>query len=283
MERIRQALEMARAEREVLKRANAGGASASAAKFIPRLADIPVAQAASASQPYRGSLELSPDADVLRRSRLLGPGLTGPAAGGYKMLRTQVMQRMQQRGWNTLAVLAATAGDGATTVALNLAMAIAADPTRSALLVDFNLRRPGMAAALGIPGEPGVEQCLIGEYRIEEVFVRLKGYEQLLLAPASGPVVQSSELLGSDTARKLVAELKTRHDDRIVIFDLPPVLESDDALRFAPLVDAVLLVIGEGRTRIEDVHRCFELLKDRPVVGTVLNCARSGALAPYAY
>jgi protein-tyrosine kinase len=283
MERIRRALEMARAEREVLRRANGSGARTSSPQVIPLLADIPVAQATSANEPFRRSFELTPDADVLRRSRLLGPALTGPAAEGYKMLRTQVMQRMQQRGWNTLAVLAPMAGDGATTVALNLAMAISADPTRSALLVDFNLRHPGMAAALGIPGEPGVEQCLIGDYRIEEVFVRLKGYEHLLLAPAAGPVAQSSELLGSERARKLVAELKTRHADRMVLFDLPPALASDDALSFAPLVDAVLLVIAEGRTRIEDVQRCFELLKNRPVVGTVLNCARSGALAPYAY
>jgi Mrp family chromosome partitioning ATPase len=68
-----------------------------------------------------------------------------------------------------------------------------------------------------------------------------------------------------------------------VLFDLPPALGSDDALGFAPLVDAVLLVIAEGRTRIEDVQRCLELLKDRPVVGTVLNRARTGAGAQYAY
>jgi Mrp family chromosome partitioning ATPase len=68
-----------------------------------------------------------------------------------------------------------------------------------------------------------------------------------------------------------------------VLFDLPPVLGSDDALCFAPLVDAVLLVIAEGQTRIEDVRRCFELLKDRPVIGTVLNRARAGGNARYAY
>lgn len=274
---------MARAEREALRRANPDNARASRPETIPMLVDIPVAQASSANQPFRGSLELTPDADVLRRSRLLGPALTGPAAEGFKMLRTQVTQRMQQHGWNTLAVLAPTSGDGATTVALNLAMAISTDPKRSALLVDFNLRKPGIAAALGIPGEPGVEQCLMHEYRIEEVFVRLKGYEHLLLAPASGPVAQSSELLGSESTRNLVAELKTRYADRYVIFDLPPVLGSDDALSFAPLVDAVLLVIAEGRTRIEDIQRCFELLKNRPVVGTVLNRARIGAGALYAY
>jgi Mrp family chromosome partitioning ATPase len=273
---------MARAEREVVRRATAAGRPASA-ETIPSLVGIPVVQAAPINAPFSGTPELTPNADVLRRSRLLGPGIAGPASEGFKMLRTQVMQRMQQRAWNTLAVLAPTAGDGATTVALNLAMAIAADPRRPAFVVDFNFRRPRVANALGIPGEPGVERCLRRECRIEEVFVRLRGYEQLLLAPASGPVSQSSELLAGDGTRNLVADLKTRYPDRIVLFDLPPVLESDDALSFAPLVDAVLLVVAEGRTRIEDVHRCFELLKDRPVVGTVLNRSRAGATAQYAY
>lgn len=282
MERIRRALEMARAERETLRRVG-GSAGHARPEMIPTLGGMPVAQAASANEPFRGSLELTPDADVLRRSRLLAPGLTGPAAEGFKMLRTQVMQRMQQRGWNTLGVLSPTSGSGATTVALNLAMAIANDPRRSALLVDFNLRRPGVASALGIPGEPGVDQCLMREYRIEEVFVRLKGYEHLLLAPAARAVTQSSELLGSEVAGNLVAELKSRYADRIVIFDLPPVLESDDALSFAPLVDAVLLVVAEGHARVEDVRRCMELLKDRPVIGTVLNRSRAGGDAQYAY
>jgi Mrp family chromosome partitioning ATPase len=282
MERIRRALELARAEREAIRRAG-GTPNRPVPDMVPMLVDTPIAQESSANEPFRNTLELTPNIEAIRRNRLLEPGLVGVAGEGFRMLRTQVTQRMQQRGWNTLAVLAATAGDGATTVALNLAMAISADPKRSALLVDFNLRHPGVAAALGIPGEPGVEQCLMNEYRIPEVFVRIKGYDHLMIAPAAAPVAQSSELLASEKARNLVADLKTRYKDRIVIFDLPPMLGSDDALSFVPLVDAVLLVIAEGRTRIEDVRRCFELLKDRPVIGTVLNQSRAGAGAQYAY
>lgn len=281
MERIRRALELARAEREAIRRA--GNPARPGPDMVPMLIDTPVAQESSANEPFRNTLELTPNGEAIRRSRLLAPGLVGPAAEGYRMLRTQVLQRLQQHGWNTLAVLAPTAGAGVTTVAINLAMAISADPKRSALLVDFNLRHPGVAAALGIPGEPGVEQCLMNEYSVPEMFVRLKGYEHLMIAPASAPVAQSSELLASEKARNLVADLKTRYRDRIVLFDLPPVLESDDALGFAPLIDAVLLVIAEGQTRIEDVQRCFELLKDRPVIGTVLNRARAGGGAQYAY
>jgi protein-tyrosine kinase len=67
------------------------------------------------------------------------------------------------------------------------------------------------------------------------------------------------------------------------VFDLPAALESDDALSFAPQVDAVLLVIAEGRTRIEDVERCFELLKNWPVIGTVLSRARFVTSTQHVY
>ena len=138
MERIRRALELARAEREAIRRAG-GTPNRPVPDMVPMLVDTPIAQESSANEPFRNTLELTPNIEAIRRNRLLEPGLVGVAGEGFRMLRTQVTQRMQQRGWNTLAVLAATAGDGATTVALNLAMAISADPKRSALLVDYVL------------------------------------------------------------------------------------------------------------------------------------------------
>ncbi len=110
-----------------------------------------------------------------------------------------------------------------------------------------------------------------------------EGYDRLLVMPATGPVQQSSELLASARARRAVAEIKARYSNRIVIYDLPPVLDADDALAFLPMLDAALVVIGDERTRREDVTRCFELLEDIPVAGTVLNGARGATGSKYAY
>jgi protein-tyrosine kinase len=71
----------------------------------------------------------------------------------------------------------------------------------------------------------------------------------------------------------LVAELRGRYPDRILRFDLPPILEADDALAFAPLAECGLVVVAEGSTRREDLLRCMELLRKTPIVGTVLNRA----------
>jgi Mrp family chromosome partitioning ATPase len=82
-------------------------------------------------------------------------------------------------------------------------------------------------------------------------------------------------MLNSPKMSRLVDELKTRYASRIVIFDLPPVLNAADAMAFAPYVDATLLVVEEGKTLRQDVERAVELLSGTNVMGTVLNKAGS--------
>jgi len=68
--------------------------------------------------------------------------------------------------------------------------------------------------------------------------------------------------------------MRNRYKDRVLIFDLPPALEADDALAFARHAQAALIVIGEGRTRRDDLVRTVQLLADVPIIGTVLNGSR---------
>jgi len=89
--------------------------------------------------------------------------------------------------------------------------------------------------------------------------------------PTLAPVSGSSEALAGLGTRRLINELKGPDSGRLLIVDLPPVLLSDDALMVAPLLDAVVLVVDERRTRKEDVARVMELLGNTRIVGTVLN------------
>src|SRR5262245_61503300 len=83
-------------------------------------------------------------ADLRDNERILPPGAGGPHGGAYKMLRTQVLRRLDQLGANTLGIVGARRGDGKTLTAINLAIAIAADPARTALLVAFDMRSPSV-------------------------------------------------------------------------------------------------------------------------------------------
>lgn len=88
-------------------------------------------------------------------------------------------------------------------------------------------------------------------------------------------MLNSAEMLNSPKMSRLVEELKTRYASRIVIFDLPPVLDAADAMAFAPYVDATLLVVEEGKTRRKEIEHTMELLSGTNVMGTVLNKAGS--------
>ena len=217
----------------------------------------------------------------LERERVLPPGATGPHGGAYKMLRTQVLRRLDELNANSLAVIGSAASTGKTLTAINLAIAIAADHDRTALLVDLDLRKPSVHRKFGLECRVGVEDCLRGSKPLKEAMVRLVGYERLVIVPARERCHDSSELLASQRTQETIREMRQRYKDRILIFDLPPVLQADDALAFSRHVQAAIVVVGEGKTQRADVLRTIELLDKLPILGTVLNAARSKSEAYY--
>ena len=210
----------------------------------------------------------------LERERILPAGAAGMHGAPYKMLRTQVLRRLDKLGVNSLAVVGTTADTGKTLTAINLAIAIAADPERTALLIDLDLRKPSVHRRLGLRPAVGIEDCLRSERPLRDAMLRLGGYERLVILPACERSEDSSELLSTRRTEALILEMRNRYSDRVLVFDLPPVLQADDALAFARHVQAVLVVVGEGRTRREDLVRTIELLHEVPIVGTVLNGTR---------
>jgi Mrp family chromosome partitioning ATPase len=221
------------------------------------------------------------DQALFERNRILLPGATGAMGRPYKMLRTQVLQRMAQIGANTLAVLSPTNGAGKTLTAINLAIAVSAEEGRTALLIDFDLRNPSIHKYLGLSPELGIEDCIEGQYAIRQAMMKLAGYDRLTVLPARRSVEASSELLSDQRTADLVAELRGRYPNRTLIFDMPPVLQADDALAFTRNVQAGLIVVREGHTQREDVQRSIELLRDLTIVGTVLNASRDPQAGGY--
>jgi len=260
MERITTALERARSRREWA---------------------VAEPQVVESDTAVLGSRVIDVSDAVLERERILAPGAPGPQGGPYKMLRTQVLRRLEQLGANTLAVLSPTSGAGKTLSAINLAIAIAAEDDRTVLLVDFDLRNPSLAARFGFQPEVGVEDCIDTGMSIQRALVKISRYERLTLLPARARLEASSELLADRRTAEVVAEMRARYANRILIFDMPPVLQADDVLAFTRSVQAGLLVVREGYTRREDVTRSVELLRDMKIVGTALNASRDTQQTSY--
>jgi Mrp family chromosome partitioning ATPase len=296
MDRISRALELARAQRErateeAARRAKASPTPPQAAQQADAF-ELPEPVAAvplplnpqdpghSDTQTFRSPL-IELDAARLERERILAPGAPGFRGGPYKMLRTQVLQRMAQLGANSLAVLSPTAGAGKTLTAINLAIAIAAEEGRTVLLVDLDLRNPSVHKRLGFIPQLGIEECVESGRPVQHAMVKIVGYERLTILPARARIEHSSELLTDQRMIDVIAEMRSRYANRILLFDVPPVLQADDALAFTRSVQAGLVVVGEGRTKREDVARTIELLRELKIVGTVLNGSRETARTHY--
>jgi protein-tyrosine kinase len=259
MERIQRALDLARAQR-----------SHNAAPEDPR-AERTTLYREFAVAPVEYASRLALDWPMLRERRVISSEDTQPAGHAYRMLRTQVLQRARANGLNSVGVVSAVNGEGKTLTAINLALSLAAEPNQTVMLVDLDLRRPAIARTLGLTPECGLETWFGGDDPTKKVCYALEGVERLYVLPTLAPVLGSSETLAGLGTRRLLNELRERDSGRMLIVDLPPVLLSDDALMVAPLLDAVVLVVNERRTKREDVARVMELLGNTRIVGTVLN------------
>ncbi len=188
----------------------------------------------------------------------------------FDMLRTHLLQIMEADGLQTLGITSPTSACGKTVIAINLAMSIARQFNHTVLLVDFDLRRPTVYKYLGLKPRAGIGDLLEGRMKIRDVLINI-GVDRMTVLPNFKRVHGSSEKLMSETTRKLVEELKMRYSDRIVIFDLPPVLEIDDTIAFLPNLDCSLLVAAEGSTSISQLADCDNILSKINNIGIVYN------------
>lgn len=206
----------------------------------------------------------------LDRNRIIAHRVRSREADTFRFLRTQILQAMSKHDMKTLAVSSPRYGDGKTTVATNLAVSISQDLKQTVLLVDLDLRKPSLHGYLELDPKCGLTDYLAGKAQVQDCLVRMP-FERFSVFPGGKPVDKSSETIGSPQMEKLAGELKTRYADRMVIYDMPPLLEQDDPLVFLPHVDAFLLVARENVTTTEELKRSLDILAPAKVLGVVLN------------
>ena len=204
-----------------------------------------------------------------------------PGSEAFRSLRTNLWSTGTGRPPRSVAITSPVRGEGRTTVAANLAVALA-DAGRRVVLVEGDLRRPRLAAWLGVEESEGLTGVLRGATTVDEA-VRRWGASTLSVLPA-GPVPEGpSELLESEEMPRLLRELGERAD--IVIVDTPPVLYVTDAAIIARGCDATLLLARCGRTAREEVEQAVERLTaaGAGVLGAVLTFAPARDAERYAF
>jgi len=195
------------------------------------------------------------------------------SADPFRMLRTQVLMQMRQNGWQTLALTSPNKGAGKSTVALNLAIGFAMEVDYTALLVDADLRDPDIRNLLELQPGPGLTDYLMGKAKIEDLLIH-PDIGNLVVLPGGAPVTFSSELMRSPMMADMIREFRARYRDRLIVFDVPPILSGADTLALSTYMDATILLVEECKTRKDEIERSVELLKDSNLIGIVLNKSR---------
>lgn len=219
---------------------------------------------------YTETVIVPVDSKKMVEQRLVANSLGHPASDIYGLLRTQVLQRLKSHGMSTLAVTGPGPDSGVTTTAANLALAIALDVNQTVLLVELNLRAPSFQKKFSYRPKAGIDDYLRGGSPLKDCLFN-PGLTRLVVLPARSAKAETAEIISSPRMTALARELKSRYLDRIVIYDMPPLLTSSDTLGFLPNVDAVLLVARCGQTTKVELERSASLLGNKAIVGTLLN------------
>jgi protein-tyrosine kinase len=226
---------------------------------------------------------LHSDPRHLEKHRIVAHQKHNPNSGAFDLLRTQVLHKMSRNGWNTLGVVSPSPGAGKTVVSINLALSIAQLKDRTSILLDFDLRRPSVFDYLGVKSEPSLNEVLAGEADFGEALVSPLLPTMSVIA-ANRPVPNSAELLSSAQMTSLLEEVKGRYADRVVIVDLPPILNADDAIAVMPNLDCILVVVGSGMSSRRELEDTLRYLPTTNLIGTVLNKAQIGnEISSYGY
>lgn len=233
--------------------------------------------------PFEGGrkVELSTElmADWVARAVVSAPA--SDAASRFRHMAIRMRHALKEAGGSILSVSSANAGEGKTTTACNLALALASMTSRgSVALVDGDLRSPRIAAALGIDFEVGFDRVLAGEAALADARIRTQ-FPSLDIYPTECYGRDAHELLSDVWVAKVMADLGAHYD--AVILDCPPILPVPDARLMAEYVDCCVLVVRAGATRARALQEALGYLEHAPVAGVFVNCLDRRGAGSYYY
>ncbi|SPH24100.1 Putative tyrosine-protein kinase YveL [Defluviimonas aquaemixtae] len=207
----------------------------------------------------------------------------GKDATPYDMLRSRTIRIMKDKGWSRLAITSPGAACGKTTIALNLALSLSRQKDLKVMLIDLDLRRPGLHRQLGQTPTHSFHDVLDGDVAFEQAAMRIG--DNLIIAMNKAASRHPAELLQSTATRTVLDEIERRWQPDIMLFDMSPMLASDDNVGFLGNVDCALLVAAAESTTLPNIDVCEkELAQLTNVLGLVLNkCRYADESVGYTY
>jgi len=200
------------------------------------------------------------------------------AAESFRLLQSNVEFFQVHNSARTILITSPAQGNGKTTIAVNLALSMAASQNKI-ILVDADLRRPAVHTALEIPKSPGLSEVIRNKMDISEAIRTVKSENIDVLTVGNVPP-NVTAVAGSKRVSAILDDLKGKYDT--VIVDAPPLVISD-AYTLASKVDGIILVLEPGQTREEQARVIKEQFAraGAKLIGIVFNRVTTGDAKSY--
>lgn len=224
---------------------------------------------------------ISFDSDAGKRPLLTQTAHQSPRAESFRQLRTNLQFANVAGKATTVLMTSSLPGEGKSTTATNLAIALA-QAGQKVCLVDADLRRPMVNEYLGLERNAGLTTALVGSAAVDDL-LQAWGDDGLYVLTSGQIPPNPSELLGSDEMKNLVNRLESIFD--AVIVDAPPLLPVTDAAVLAQHVGGVVVVVGSEKTKRQDLQKSLGALElvGAHLLGVVLNRLPVKGPDAYAY
>lgn len=218
-----------------------------------------------------------PNAQVFEHQKMVSAARRDPAHVAFDVLRTRMTIALKERGWTRVGITSPTSRCGKSFVAGNLAISFSRQEELHTVLMDLDLNSPVQAQNFGLMNAGSMAEFLSGNRSVEAHFQR-PGQNlanigtNLALGLNENREMFGTELLQYPTAETAIDEAQALLDPDVMLFDLPPTLDSDAAVAVSQYLDCVLLVVAGDRTKSEQIKESERLLGEVvPILGVVMN------------
>jgi capsular exopolysaccharide synthesis family protein len=229
--------------------------------------------------PLLGGISFDPDA--AKKPLLTQSAAQSQRAESFRQLRTNLQFANVAGRAKTILVTSSLPGEGKSTTATNLAIALA-QAGQAVCLVDADLRRPMVSDYLGLDRAAGLTTALIGAADLDDL-LQPWGADNLFILTSGQIPPNPSELLGSEGMRDLISRLENAFD--FVVIDAPPLLPVTDAAVLSQHVGGVVVVVGSNKLRQQDLEKSLNALTmvGSNILGVVLNLLPIKGPDAYSY
>ena len=244
----------------------------------------------SENTPSPKSAETTLNLDAISASGLLVPNAArSHLADEFRVIKRPLIANAMGRSTtpiangNLIMVTSALPGEGKSFTAINLAISIAMELDNTVMLVDADVARPSVLNMLGLPPSKGLLDVLQeNSLDISGVLLRTN-IEKLSILPSGTPHPRATELLASDVMIRLLDDMASRYNDRIIVFDSPPLLLTTEARVLATHMGQVVMVVNAENTLQAAVKQAITTIQSCPVKMMVLNQVRAEKMDGYGY